>query len=104
MKYDKSLPREMYKFFTGYEDSGSAPSFIKFAQQKGLTLAAIEDFRKHRKFEEAYRECSEIRRDYLIDRALTRRYDSSFVKFLLTDESTDSPENEDLSVKLEVLS
>ena len=84
-KYTKDLPRRLYTFFISYADAG-APSFVKFARSVGLTLEDIERYRKHREFERAYRECSEIRRDYLIDNGLTKRFDSSLTKFLLTSE------------------
>ena len=85
-KYTDDLPKAMYKFFLEYSDAQSAPSFGKFAQSIGRTAEDIESYRSRKKFDRAYRECSEIRRDYLIDRALTRRFDPSFVKFLLTEE------------------
>ena len=85
-KYDKALPRQMYTFFVGYEDRG-APSFAKFARSVGLTAADVERFRSHKRFDRAYRECQEIRRDYLIDRALDKRFDPSFTKYLITYES-----------------
>ena len=93
----------MYGFFTGFSDQG-APSFSKFARSIGATLEDIEGFRARREFERAYRECSEIRRDYLIDNALTKRFDSSFTKFLLSEDGSggeNALENE-LTVKLEV--
>ena len=102
-KYTKDLPREMYKFFLEYSDSQGAPSFQKFAQRIGRTVEELESYRSHVKFERAYRECSEIRRDYLIDRALTRRFDPSFIKFLMSEgEESDACDNT-LSVTLEVV-
>ena len=83
--YTKDLPRKLYTFFIGYNDTG-APSFAKFARSIGTTLNDLEGYRKHKEFERAYRECSEIRRDYLIDNGLTKRFDSSFTKFLLSSE------------------
>lgn len=85
IKYTDDLPRQLYTFFIS-QGSDGAPSFEKFAISIGATLEEIELFRKHKEFDRAYRECSEIRRDYLIDSALARRYDPSFVKFLLTSE------------------
>jgi hypothetical protein len=102
-KYTDDLPKAMYKFFLEYSDAQSAPSFGKFAQSIGRTAEDIESYRSRKKFDRAYRECSEIRRDYLIDRALTRRFDPSFVKFLLADVETDDAEDSTLSVKLEVV-
>ena len=84
-KYTSDLPRKLYTFFTGYSDVG-APSFAKFARAIGVTLEDVESYRKHAEFERAYRECSEIRRDYLIDNGLVKRFDSSLTKFLLATE------------------
>ncbi len=85
-KYKSDLPRKLYLFFASYNDNIGAPSFTKFAMKAGLTTEDIESYREHKKFEEAYKECKEIRRDYLIDQALAKRFDSSLVKFLLTEE------------------
>ena len=105
VKYDKNLPRKMYTYFAGYTGS-EAPSFTKFARSMGMTLSELNGMREHKRFDEAYRECSEIRRDYLIDTALTKRHDPSFVKFLLTYEfgmgDTSSTDNE-INVKIEVI-
>ena len=84
-KYTKNMPRLLYTFFARYSDNG-APSFSKFAKSIGITLAELDNFRDHREFDRAYRECSEIRRDYLIDSALTRKFDPSLVKYLLSSE------------------
>ena len=87
-KYRDDLCGRMYHFFLVYDDRG-LPSFAKFARSAGLTAADVERFRQHPRFEAAYRECQEIRRDYLIDRALDKRFDSSFAKFLITCENED---------------
>ena len=93
----------MYAFFVDYDDSAGAPSFEKFARHIGVTVADVERFRSRARFEQAYRECLEIRRDYLIDRALTKRFDPSFVKFLLGEEGEAESENtESFTVKVEV--
>ena len=96
IKYTANLPRSIYTFFISYSDPG-APSFEKFARSIGVTLEDIEHFRRHSEFDRAFRECNEIRRDYLIDGALAKRLDSSFTKYLLELEfgdSTDGGENE----------
>ena len=105
--YDRSLPRRMYTYFISYSDSG-APSYDKFAKSIGITLEELTGYRKHKKFDEAYRECGEIRRDYLIDNALTKRFDTSLVKFLLSSEFGMGDKAEDdsdrhLSVTIEVV-
>ena len=100
-KYVDTLPREMYKFFSEFSNDSGAPSFEKFAILKGMTLEELNSYRSRKNFDRAYRECCEIRRDYLIDRALTKRFDPSFVKFLLTE--CDDTNDDTLTLKLEVV-
>lgn len=103
-RYKKDMPRKMYSYFNSYSESVGAPSFSKFARMCGITLADVESFRTHSEFDRAYRECSEIRKDYLIDSALTKRMDSSLVKFLLDNEfSEESSEDTSLTLTLEVI-
>jgi hypothetical protein len=107
-KYSTDMPRLLYTFFISYSDNG-APSFEKFARSIGMTLSDVEEFRGHTEFDRAYRECNEIRRDYLIDAALTRRHDPSFSKFILSaeygmGEKEKEKEDTELSVTLEVIS
>ena len=97
----------MYTFFLKF-DSPGVPSFSKFARSIGATLSDIEYFRRHGEFERAYRECSEIRRDYLIDNGLIKRFDSSFTKFLLNAEygmgdGRSNDEDKEMKVTLEVI-
>ena len=107
MKYSRDLPRKLYTFFLNYDGPG-VPSYSKFARSIGTTLQEIEAFRGHGEFERAYQECSEIRRDYLIDNGLVKRFDSSFTKFLLTSEygmgdSKDADVDKELTVTVEVI-
>ena len=107
IKYSQDMPRRMYSFFVNYSDVG-LPSFTKFARSIGITSEDVEKFRKHGEFERAYKECSEIRRDYLIDNALAKRYDGAVTKFLLScefkmDKEADNDERNRLDVTLEVL-
>jgi thiamine pyrophosphate-dependent acetolactate synthase large subunit-like protein len=97
VKYKSDLADRMLCFFEEYDEGFGAPSFAKFARSLGITVAHLEGYRKHKKFDIAYRECSEIRRDYLIDMALDKRFDPTFVRHLIanekdgvTDESLDS--------------
>ena len=82
---------------------------LMFAVINGLTIFAsysqLEGFRAKKKFDRAWRECNEIRRDYLIDGALTRRFDPSFVKYLLSEEkeSTARPEENRLEIEINVV-
>ena len=106
-KYEKDLPRRMYLFFKGYCDAG-APSFLKFAHSIGATLADIERWKNNSEFMLAYSECSEIRRDYLIDNALAKKQDASMTKFILSaeyrmGESEPRDEEKRMEITLEVL-
>jgi len=101
-KYDVTLPGRMYRYFAAYEETG-VPSFTKFARASGFTTEELNEFRKHPKFDRAWRECSEIRRDYLIDMALTKRHDPTFTKFLLGNESAGEGTDGAIDVTLEVI-
>ncbi len=104
--YDRELPKKMYAYFLHYDDASGAPSFGKFAASVGLLPEDLEKFREKPTFDCSYRACNEIRRDYLIDRALCRRFDPSFVKFLLATEfgmGEDEAPDRDLSVTFEVV-
>ena len=105
IKYNDTLPSRLYHFFVTYQETDGAPSICKFARSIGATTEEVERFRRHKRFDEAYRECGEIRRDYLIDSALTKRYDPSFVKYLLTEEGEkeDTAKEEDMRLILEVV-
>ena len=81
MKYTKDLPKRMYIYFAGYDEPLGLPSFGKFARSIGATLEELSSYRRVEKFDRAWRECSEIRRDYLIDMALTKRFDPSLQNF-----------------------
>lgn len=103
-KYSKDLPRRMYTFFSTYSGTTGAPSFMKFALSIGVTLEELCSYRKNKKFDRSYRECCEIRKDYLIDMALNKRFDSSFTKFLLGEcEKGEDEKNGEFKISLEVL-
>ena len=105
-EYTNDMPAKIYAFFRDFSEGG-APSFSKFARRCGITLAELSEWRGNEDFDRACLECSEIRRDYLIDAALTKRHDSSFSKFLLTSEfgmgETDRSDERQLDVTLEVI-
>ena len=100
IKYTYELATRMYLFFTNYDLDG-APSVSKFARSVGATCEDIEKFRKYTRFNKAYAECMQIRRDFLIDRALVRRFDPTFVKFLISSEGGDLEDGE-FTLRLEV--
>ena len=102
-KHMKKLAEKMYYFFADYEDRG-APSFAKFARSIGFSTAELESMRSSRDFDQSYLECQKIRRDYLIDRALDKRFDSSFTKFLLSlDDEAEKSESGSFTLRLEVV-
>ena len=102
-KYSPDMARKMYSYFLSCEAGGTIPSFSKFARSIGTTKATIEKFRRYKKFNEAYLECNEIRRDYLIDGALAKRLDSSFTKYLIDIEYGDGDVGEKNEITLRVL-
>ena len=85
------MPRELYIFFKNYDEEG-LPSFTKFAKMHGFTTEELVAFRRHKRFDEAFRECLLLRRDLLIDRALCRRFDGSVTKFLLSEDGAEADE------------
>ena len=105
-RYDSSMPGRLYSYFTSYSETG-APSFGKFARSIGATLEDIVSWRKYREFDRSWRECSEIRRDYLIDTALAKRNDPSLTKFLLSAEyhmgEEDAPTDSLIEVRVDVV-
>ncbi len=107
-KYTPDMPRRLYTFFASYGDQGGAPSFSKFARSIGVTLAELKSFCSNEDFQRAYDECNEIRRDYLIDSALCKKFDGSFTKFLLTAElgmgENSDAEGDGFDFTLEVIS
>lgn len=101
--YRRDFPHRLYVFFSSYNETSGAPSFLKFARTIGVTSEDVEAFRAHKEFDRAYRECERIRRDYLIDCALTKRFDSSFTKFLLAEEESGDGASEAIDFTLRVI-
>ena len=94
----------MLDYFATYRGEDGIPSFSKFRRSVSLSLSDFERLKKKRSFREAVDECSEFRRDYLIDCGLTKRFDASFVKFLLQSELECTESDEDtLTVSFEVI-
>lgn len=78
----KELTHRMYCFFKDFTGDG-LPSFSKFARSEKMTLERLKSYRENPEFDRIFRECKEIRRDMMIDKAFTRRGDGSFAKFLI---------------------
>lgn len=90
----------MYAYFISYDEPHGAPSFAKFARRMGMCVDELVGFRSHKDFDAAWRECEEIRRDYLTDNALVRRFDPTFVKFLISEMDAQKKERFNLSHKV----
>ena len=84
MNYNKEYAKRMLDFFS-YEDGKALPSFPKFAFSIGARSSDLEKWKQENKdFAMAYDECVIRLCDMLTDGALVKRFDSSFVKFLLS--------------------
>jgi hypothetical protein len=90
------IKRALLDYFKNFDGEGGAPSIAKFCKRYGISISKIRALSSSEDFCEVLCECSEFRRDYLIDCGLTKRFDASFVKFLLQFES--ETENTDDSV------
>ncbi len=91
------------EYFLSSAEEACPPSFSKFARSLGMTLSELELLREDPEFDRIWLDCIEIRRDYLIDKALTRSCDPSFVKFILSGEAgTEEGDNEDREVNVTI--
>ena len=103
------LARHLLAYFEGHDGEvptraeGEIPSFIKFARREGLQLGELEAQLSRGVLSEVRRTCEALRREHLIDRALLRRYDPSFVKYLLEAEQTAVEGDGTLAVQIEVV-
>ncbi len=84
MKYRKELPARLLSFFDFSAGEG-LPTFSDFRRQEGLCLRDFSRFLKRADFAAAVAEANARLADALRVGALTKRYDPSFVKFLLTE-------------------
>ena len=102
IRYTSDMPRVLYTFFITCTESGEIPSISKFARRYALTVEDVEKFRSHKEFDKAYKEANEIRRDYLIDSALVKKFDPSFTKFILSEDFTDEKTEESIDINVKV--
>ena len=94
------LKRSLINYFANYNGSDGAPSLAKFRRGHRISYAEFEKLKSREDFRDVLKECSEFRRDYLIDCGLTKRFDASFVKFILQLES----ESENSEVEAPIIS
>ena len=106
MEYKKDYCKKMLDFFA-YGDGKALPSFPKFAFSIGARASDIEKWRQENEdFASAYDECVTRLCDMLTDGALVKRFDSSFVKFLLSSKygfsESEEDENEDTPFEVRI--
>ena len=108
MEYKKIYAKKLLDFFS-YGEGKGLPSFAKFAVSIGALSSDLNIWReKHEDFSLAYDECVTRLCDMLADGALIKRFDPSFVKFLLSSKYGFSEEkaeesNTPFEVKITVL-
>ena len=93
---NKKIKEALLDYFKGFCGEGGAPSIAKFSKEYGISIAKLQRLGKRSDFREVMNECSELRRDYLIDCGLTKRFDASFVKFVLQFESESGANDADM--------
>lgn len=99
----KKYAAMLRKYFLSSTEESTVPSFSKFARGVNMTLSELEALRKDPEFDRIWLDCIEIRRDYLIDKALTRSCDPSFVRFILSGEAgTEDDKGEDSSIEVTI--
>lgn len=102
----EELGVKLRSYFLASAEDPSPPSFSKFARSREMTLSELKRYRENENFDRIWLDCIEIRRDYLIDKALTRSCDPSFVKFILSTEDgceADGSEDGNLNINITVL-
>lgn len=98
------LKAAMLGYFANYSSPDGAPSLAKFRREHGISYSEFEGLKKKDDFRDVLKECSEFRRDYLIDCGLTKRFDASFVKFVLQlEDETEESESSVPVISFEVV-
>ena len=83
MPYSQCFERQMLTYFT--DDSGGFPTFSSFAIHIGVTMSELRTWQKeHPSFAMAWEECRERQKSLLIRGALSKKYDGSTAKYLLS--------------------
>ena len=84
MPYSQCFERQMLTYFSD-ESSGGFPTFSSFAIHIGVTMSELRSWQKeHPSFAAAWEECRERQKSLLIRGALSKKYDSSTAKYLLS--------------------
>ena len=65
------------------------PTFSRFAATMGVTLADLQEWRKNTRFDKAYKACEALQKSIAIENGMQGRYDTSFVKFFLSNECSE---------------
>ncbi|MBQ4325051.1 MAG: hypothetical protein IJC29_04570 [Clostridia bacterium] len=84
MSYSQCYERQMLHYFE--DGTGAFPTFAEFARSVGVTVAELHRWRKEQpSFAAAWEECRERQKSHLIRGALTKQYDPSTCKYLLSE-------------------
>lgn len=106
MKDTKELARRLLAHFT-FEPGGIPPTFSEFRQQAGLSYSEFSALCEDEDFAEAMRDARARYLDTLTVGALLKKYDASFVKYLLDaavdGESKEGKAPENVTVEVRVV-
>ncbi len=93
MRYRKQFSGALRRYFSASHAEDvlpeALPSFSGFRRALGISLCDFERFLTHKDFAAAVAEAREARRDLLKLGALEKRFDPSFVKYLLDEGESD---------------
>ena len=82
-KYEDTLPLKLLKHFESEIKAGRLPFFSRFARTIANVCedTAIEWTKKHPEFSEAYKKAKDVQKEFLIESALTGKFDRTFSIF-----------------------
>ena len=91
-EYSSKYKRSMYEHFSRLitNEKGEVvgiPSIVSFAKEIGVSLGTVERWiQEHEELSEVYSECTERRKQLIIDAAFCKKIDPTFAKFYLSAE------------------
>lgn len=107
MKYRRTYARQMTEYFRSMIEAGEIPTFSGAAEELSVDRGTLERFRREEpEFAEAFRECRALFADCLIEGGLKKRFDSSLVRHLLSEQEREIAEEREAdggANRLEVL-
>lgn len=104
MPYSQCFERQMLQYFQ--DNTGAFPTFAEFAKTVAVSVADLNRWRREEpSFAAVWEECVELQKSHLIRGALTKQYDPSTCKYLLSEVFGLGEESQDtgFSVTIEVV-